>query len=169
MRFRSLRERGPCRKSSCVSQAPPNRWWQPDASPGEHHDRSGDLKSSAARGEVPSSDCQTWTKQRLTWGGSMLSPQSTKWMGRERGVLWSDPYVHSELTFSLSKWMAATSRALKRTVRGPCLSGLLLTVPSVLLDQTLRFSLWWGWSVFLQVTNDCASPHSSMWQLWVPF
>lgn len=86
MQFRSLRERGPHWKVSCISRGPPNRWWQPDASPGEHRDRSGDLKSSAARGQVPSSHCQTRTKERLMWAGSLRSPQSSKCMGRERGV-----------------------------------------------------------------------------------
>lgn len=85
MQFKSLREKGTQWKPLCVSWGLPNRWWQPDASPGEHRDRSGYLKSSAARGEVPSSYCQAWTKWRLTWAGSLQTPRAATEWARKAG------------------------------------------------------------------------------------
>lgn len=84
MQLQSLRAKGTLWKALWAGWGLSDGGWQSDASPGEHRDRSGCLKSSAAKGELPSSYCQAWTKQRIMWAGSMLNPQSSNWMGRKR-------------------------------------------------------------------------------------
>lgn len=154
MQFKSLREKGTQWKAFCVSWGLPNTGRQPDASPGEHHDRSGYLKSSAARGEVPSSYCQAWTKWRFMRAGSLRNPKSSDLTGKERGVLCTDPACHTKLKSSISKCMPTSSAAWKRT----CFPGLFLTVLLSSLDQTLPSSLHQARSSFLRVTADCTSP-----------
>lgn len=124
MQLQSLRVKGTLWQALWAGWGLPDGGWQSDASPGEHHDRPGCLKSSAARGKLPSSYCQAWTKQRLMWVGSMLNPQSSNWMGRKGGVVfWSwlprKAQISNKQAHAYQQW-SWISRNLPNCIFCPC-------------------------------------------------